>query len=87
MRVDERMAEERKCYGGQWKVPITPYNQRLYWPPAWIECDCGELAKQSREKKGDHLYPNGRYLCNTCQREYEKINGRNQFVLVSDSEN
>ena len=59
MRVDERMSEERKCYGGQWKVPITPYNQRLYWPPAWIECDCGELAKQSREKKGDHLYPNG----------------------------
>lgn len=46
------MDEERKCYGGQWKVPITPYNQRLYWPPAWIECDCGELAKQSREKKG-----------------------------------
>lgn len=47
------MAEERQCYGGQWKVPITPYNRRLYWPPSWIKCDCGELAKQVRVRKGD----------------------------------
>lgn len=45
------MSQERKCFGGQWKIPITPYNRRLYWPPSWIECDCGELAKQVREKK------------------------------------
>ena len=45
------MAEERQCYGGQWKVPITPYNRRLCWSPSWIECDCGELAKQVYVKK------------------------------------
>lgn len=38
------LSQERKWYGGQWKVPITHYNKHLYWPPNWIECDCGELA-------------------------------------------
>ncbi|WP_373193528.1 hypothetical protein [Enterococcus sp. RIT-PI-f] len=47
------MSQERKCYGGQWKIPNTPYNKRLYWPPDWIKCDCGELAKEVRERKGD----------------------------------
>lgn len=59
-------------------------NRRLYWPPSWIECDCGELAKQVREKKGDHFYPNGRYLCNTCHREYEKVDGYDRFDIVHD---
>jgi len=78
------LSQERKCFGGQWKIPITPYNRRLYWPPSWIECDCGELAKQVREKKGDHFYPNGRYLCNTCHREYEKVAGYDRFDLVNN---
>lgn len=78
------MSQERKCFGGQWKIPITPYNRRLYWPPSWIECDCGGLAKQVREKKGDHYYPNGRYLCNTCHREYEKVDGYDRFNLVNN---
>lgn len=39
------MAAERQCYGGQWQIPITPYNRHLYWSPSWIEFDCGELAK------------------------------------------
>ncbi len=80
------MTEERKCYGGQWKVPITPYNRRLYWPPSWIECDCGELAKQVYVKKGDFFYPNGHYLCKACQREYQKVDGRDQFILVKPNE-
>ena len=80
------MTEERKCYGGQWKVPITPYNRRLYWPPSWIECDCGELAKQVYVKKGDFFYPNGHYLCKTCQREYRKVDGRDQFILNKPNE-
>ena len=80
------MAEERQCYGGQWKVPITPYNRRLYWPPSWVECDCGELAKQVYVKKGDFFYPNGHYLCKTCHREYQKIDGRNYFILVKPNE-
>ncbi|WP_375837664.1 hypothetical protein [Enterococcus casseliflavus] len=36
----------------QWKIPITPYNRRLYWLPSWTKCDCGELAKQVYVKKG-----------------------------------
>lgn len=80
------MAEERKCYGGQWKIPITPYNRRLYWPPSWIQCDCGELAKQVYVRKGDFLYPNGHYLCKACQREYQKVDGRDHFILVQPNE-
>ncbi|WP_429960502.1 hypothetical protein [Enterococcus sp. AZ012] len=80
------MAEERKCYGGQWKIPITPYNRRLYWPPSWIQCDCGELAKQVYVRKGDFLYPNGHYLCKACQREYQKVDGRDHFILVQQNE-
>lgn len=80
------LSQERKCYGGQWKVPITPYNKRLYWPPKWVKCDCGELAKQVRERKGERLYANGRYLCNSCHREYEMVYGRNQFILVNENE-
>jgi len=80
------MAEERQCYGGQWKVPITPYNRRLYWPPSWIKCDCGELSKQVRVRKGDVLYPNGHYLCKACQREYQKVDGRDHFILVKPNE-
>lgn len=37
----------------QWKIPITPYNRRLYWLPSWTKCDCGELVKQVYVKKGD----------------------------------
>lgn len=51
------MAEERKCYGGQWKIPITPYNKRVYCPPKLVECDCGELAQQVYERKYEFLYP------------------------------
>lgn len=80
------MAEERKCYGGQWKIPITPYNRRLYWPPSCIQCDCGELAKQVYVRKGDFLYPNGHYLCKACQREYQKVDGRDHFILVQPNE-
>lgn len=80
------MAAERQCYGGQWKVPITPYNRRLYWPPSWIKCDCGELAKRVYVRKGDFLYPNGQYLCKACQREYRKVDGRDQFILVKPNE-
>ncbi|MGH1842163.1 hypothetical protein ABE867_15850 [Enterococcus gallinarum] len=49
------MSQERECYGGQWKIPITPYNKLLYWPPKWIKCDCGELAKQVYERKYEFM--------------------------------
>lgn len=55
------MVFERKCYGDQGKVPITPYNQRWYWPPDWIECDCGDLEKIT-VRKGNSFYSNGHYL-------------------------
>lgn len=70
-----------------WKVPITPYNKRLYWPPDWIKRDCGELAKEVREKKkGDFFYRSGHYQCNSSLREYKKIDGRDQFVLINESQ-
>ncbi|MEO2553526.1 hypothetical protein [Enterococcus casseliflavus] len=75
-----------RSYGGQWKIPITLYNRRLYWPPSWIECDCGELAKQVYVKKGDFWYPNGHYICKVCQREYQKVDGRDYFILVNPNE-
>lgn len=49
------LSQERECYGGQWKIPITPYNKLLYWPPKWIKCDCGELAKQVYERKYEFM--------------------------------
>lgn len=80
------MAEERKCYGGQCKVPITPYNKRLYWPPKWIKCDCGELAQQVYERKFEFMYPTDFYDCKTCQRRYQLITGTNRFILVDTDE-
>lgn len=80
------MVFERKCYGDQGKAPITPYNQRWYWPPDWIECDCGDLEKIT-VRKGNSFYSNGHYLCKTCDREYRKIDGINRFVLVRDKVN
>ena len=80
------MVFERKCYGDQGKVPVTPYNQRWYWPPDWIECDCGDLVKIT-VRKGNSFYSNGHYLCKTCDREYRKIDGTNRFVLVRDKVN
>ena len=80
------MTEERKCYGGQWKVPITRFNRRMYWPPTWIECDCGELAGEIHVKKSDFFYPNGHYLCKACQREYDHIKGTMHFILVKPNE-
>lgn len=49
------MVFERKCYGDQGKVPVTPYNQRWYWPPDWIECDCGDLEKITVRKGNSFL--------------------------------
>lgn len=80
------MAEERKCYGGQWKVPITPYNKRLYWPPKLVKCDCGELAQQVYERKFEFMYPTDFYDCKTCQRRYQLITGTNRFILVDTDE-
>ncbi|MBW9324557.1 hypothetical protein FG877_13575 [Enterococcus casseliflavus] len=70
----------------QWKIPITPYNRRLYMLPSWTKCDCGELAKQVYVRKGDFLYLNGQYLCKACQREYRKVDGRDHFILVKSNE-
>jgi len=80
------LSQERKCYGGQWKVPITPYNKRLYWPPSWIECNCGELAQQVNERKYEFMYPTDFYQCKICQRRYQLITGTNRFVLVDTDE-
>lgn len=80
------MTEERNSYGGQWKVPITPYNKRLYWPPKWVQCDCGELAQQGRVRKSEFFYPTEFYHCKNCQRTYQLITGTSRFVLVTDDE-
>ncbi len=80
------LSQERECYGGEWKIPITPYNRRLYWPPKWVKCDCGELAQQVYERKYEFMYPTDFYECKTCQRSYQLITGTNRFILVNENE-
>lgn len=80
------LSQERACYGGEWKIPITPYNKRLYWPPKWVKCDCGELAQQVYERKYEFMYPTDFYECKTCQRIYQLITGTNRFILVDTDE-
>ena len=49
----------RKCFGGPYKVPITQFNRQTWWPPKWIECDCGEHAEHIfTEKKGTPIQQN-----------------------------
>ncbi|MDB1689716.1 hypothetical protein PMU86_15645 [Enterococcus casseliflavus] len=80
------MSKENKCYCGQWKIPSTTYNKRLYCIPKWIECDCCELAQQVTERKGGFIYPTGFYHCKNYHRTYQLITGTNQFFLVSADE-
>ncbi len=49
----------RKCFGGPYKVPITQFNRQTWWPPKWIECDCGEHAEHIfYRKKGTPIQQN-----------------------------
>ena len=45
----------RKCFGGPYKVPITQFNRQTWWPPKWIECDCGEHAEHIFTEKREPL--------------------------------
>ncbi|TFV13900.1 hypothetical protein E4T76_16730 [Enterococcus gallinarum] len=74
----------RKCFGGPYKVPITQFNRQTWWPPKWIECDCGEHAEHIFYRKNGNPYPTKRWHCDTCHREYQIIEYTTNFILLEN---
>lgn len=72
----------RKCFGGRYKIPITQFNRQTWWPPKWIECDCGEHAENVCIRRNGMPYPTNRWRCPSCQREYQQIERTTNFSLV-----